>query len=184
MPAPDALGDEALMDRYARGDPEAFDRLFVRYARRAYAFFLSRVRSPDRAADLFQELFLRIHRGRDTFRADGRFEAWFFGVARRVLADDLRRRGPPLEVLPNGLAAAGPSPERELEVREALAALERELGEEERWIVVAAKGAGEDGAAIGRELGRTAAAVRQILSRATRRLRASRKSVTDEDRDA
>jgi RNA polymerase sigma-70 factor (ECF subfamily) len=181
---PDAAGDpsdEALMSRYARGDPAAFDRLFARYEPRAYAFFLARVRSPERASDLFQELFLRVHRGRATFRPDGRFAPWFFGVARRVLVDEFRRRSPVLEGLGGDLAASGPDPERAFEVRESLAALEAELSAEEQTILVAAKGAGADLATIARRLGRTTAAVRQIVSRATRRLRANRGSVTEDD---
>jgi RNA polymerase sigma-70 factor (ECF subfamily) len=182
--APDAPSDEALMLGYARGDPIAFEQLFARYERRAYGFFLARVRSPERAADLFQELFLRIHRGRGTFREEGRFDAWFFRVARHVLADDLRRRGPPLEALGEDLATGERGPERELQLGEALAALGAELSEEERTILVSAKGVGEDLPTIARRLGRTSAAVRQIVSRATRRLRAKRSEVTGDDGEA
>jgi len=182
--APGAPSDEALMDGYARGDPAAFDQLFLRYERRAYAFFLARVRSPERAADLFQELFLRIHRGRQTFHSDRRFEPWFFRVARHVLVDDFRHRGPPLEILGEELAAEGSSPERQFQLGEALEALGTDLTEEERVILVAAKGAGVDLATIARALGRTTAAVRQIVSRASRRLRAKRKGVTGGDGEA
>jgi len=176
--------DEDLMVRYARGDPAAFDELFARYERRAYGFFLARVRSPERAADLFQDLFLRIHRGRETFREGGRFEAWFFRVARHALVDDLRRRGPPLEALGDDYAGSGRSPEREFQLGEELEAVGADLSEEERAILVAAKGAGVDLATIARGLGRTTAAVRQIASRASRRLRAKRKDVTGDDGEA
>lgn len=37
---PAARSDEALMAAYAQGDAAAFDHLFARYERRAYAFFL------------------------------------------------------------------------------------------------------------------------------------------------
>ena len=57
--------DENLMARDAAGDAEAFDELFRRYEPRAYVFFLKRTGSPQRAEDLYQELFLRIHRARD-----------------------------------------------------------------------------------------------------------------------
>ena len=180
---PDGPSDEALMAAYARGDGAAFDALFTRYERRAYRFLLARVRSPERAADLFQELFLRVHRGRDAFREDGRFDAWFFQIARRVLADEFRRRGPPLEPLGEGLAAGGADPERAFQIGEALDALGAELSEEERSILVSAKGAGEDLTTVARRIGRTTTAVRQIASRAIRRLRASRSDVTNGDGD-
>ena len=61
------LSDETLMDLYARGDGLAFDELFARYQQRAYAFFLRHTRSEDRAAELYQELFLRLHCAREGY---------------------------------------------------------------------------------------------------------------------
>ena len=62
--------DEILMARYAAGDLEAFDELFQRYERCVYFFFLTRTDSPQRAEDLYQELFLRIHWARDRYDPD------------------------------------------------------------------------------------------------------------------
>lgn len=181
---PAARSDEALMAAYAQGDAAAFDDLFARYERRAYAFFLQRVHSPDRASDLFQELFLRIHRSRETFRPDGRFRPWFYQVARNVLVDDFRRRGPPLEGLGEDLASGDAlSPEGAAEQAEALAAALMELTAEEQVILVAAKGAGVDLGTIARSLGRTTVAVRQIVSRARRRIRARRSDPPARDAD-
>jgi RNA polymerase sigma-70 factor (ECF subfamily) len=181
---PDRPSDEALMVAYARGDASAFDELFARYEGRAYAFLLTRLRAPDRAADLFQELFLRVHRGRETFREDGRFDSWFFRVARNVLSDDLRRSGATLAPLDERLAARGDGPERRVQIGEALDAVGAALSEEERIILAAAKGAGEDLSSIAQRMGRTPAAVRQIVSRAIRRIRAKRSDVTGEDGEA
>lgn len=182
---PAARSDEALMAAYAQGDGAAFDDLFARYERRAYAFFLQRIHSPDRASDLFQELFLRIHRSRETFRAEGRFAPWFYRVARHVLVDDFRRRGPPLEGLGEDLASGEAlSPEGAAEQAEALAALLTELTDEEQAILIAAKGAGVDLSTIARSLGRTTVAVRQIVSRARRRIRARHPDSSPRDGDA
>jgi RNA polymerase sigma-70 factor (ECF subfamily) len=177
-----AASDEALMATYALGDLDAFDVLFGRYEGRAYAFFLSRVRSHAHALDLFQELFLRVHRGRGTFRPGARFEPWFFQIARRVLIDDVRRRGPPLEALHEGLAGgASGDAERALQASEAVAEVLAELTEEERVILLAAKGDDLDYSTIARALGRTTAAVKQIASRATRRLRSRREQTRRSD---
>ena len=59
--------DETLMRRYADGDGAAFEALFRRYEPRAYAYFLRRTGSAERARDLFQELFLHVHRARDRY---------------------------------------------------------------------------------------------------------------------
>lgn len=88
----DEITDSELMGRYARGNADAFDQLFGRYDRRVFAFFLARARCPDRAADLHQELFLRLHRFRDHFDPARPFNPWIFALARNVWYDDLRRR--------------------------------------------------------------------------------------------
>ena len=59
--------DSELMDRYARGSADAFDQLFDRYDHRIFGFFIARARCPERAADLHQEVFLKLHRFRDRF---------------------------------------------------------------------------------------------------------------------
>src|SRR5215470_14100314 len=97
--------DEVLMRRYARGDEAAFQLLFRRYRRPVFEFFRRRTQSDERAADLSQELFLRLHSARATFRPDGAFQPWFFRIARHLCIDDLRRGnhshrgGPPAEEL-------------------------------------------------------------------------------------
>jgi len=47
---------------------------------------------PDAAADVVQEVWLRVVRGLTTLRDAARFRAWLFGIARRVLMDRLRAR--------------------------------------------------------------------------------------------
>jgi DNA-directed RNA polymerase specialized sigma24 family protein len=83
--------DSQLMERYALGDGNAFDELFRRYERRAYAYFLRRTRSPDASRDLYQDLFLRIHRFRSQFDPSQGFTSWFFTIASHVYIDHLRR---------------------------------------------------------------------------------------------
>ena len=43
------IPDSKLMEQYVEGCSSAFDELFGRYERRAYAYFLKRSRSPERA---------------------------------------------------------------------------------------------------------------------------------------
>lgn len=165
--------DEALMDAYARGDPDAFDELFRRYGSRAHGFFLRRTRCPERAADLLQELFLKLHRARRSFLPERRFEPWFFQIARNLLVDERRRRGPVLELLVEELhaSASARDPEHEAASREALGQALAVLSPDDRFLVSAAKGTGVGSREIARVLGRTPDAVRQSTSRALRRLR-------------
>lgn len=60
---------------------------------RVYNFFRYRLGDDQTAEDLTATTFERAWRSRERYRRDlGAFEAWLFGIARRVAADHLRRR--------------------------------------------------------------------------------------------
>lgn len=166
--------DAALMHRYARGDSNAFDALFARYDGAAYAFFLRRSRCPDRAADLHQELFLRIHRFRDRFDSAQRFSPWFFEVARNVWHDDLRRRHRlPLAASEESFQQlqGGEDPERRTSQRELASLLLADLDPFQREVVWASAVEGETYPDLAARLGKSVSAIKQIGSRSLRRLR-------------
>jgi RNA polymerase sigma-70 factor (ECF subfamily) len=167
--------DEVLMARYADGDAAAFEGLFRRYEPRAYAFFVRRTGSRERAQDLYQELFLRIHRARDRYDAGRPFAPWLFQIARRLLVDDVRRAHRAHEV---ALGAHEPRDERPgcedgLGDREAVGQALAALSGEERRILVASKLDGVGYPELAAQLGKSAEAVRQVASRALRRVRAA-----------
>ena len=165
--------DGRLMERYADGDADAFAELFARYERRAYRFFVARTRSEERAWDLYQDLFLRLHRFRETYRAGGPFAPWFFQIARRVLLDDLRRDRSSREV-PLGSEIARSSENdaerRVADVEQAEQLLSR-LSPEQGLVLLAGKVDGLGCAEIAQRLGKSVAAVKQVASRALRKLR-------------
>jgi RNA polymerase sigma-70 factor, ECF subfamily len=169
--------DETLMARYAQGDARAFGEIFDRYEGRAYRFFLTRARSQTRASDLYQELFLRLHRSRDQYDPARAFAPWFFQIARRLWIDELRRRSVRKAEVPliAEVAATGTLVRTEQrlaadqDVRSALG----QLSEVERYVLLSVKVDGRSYLDLAAELGRSAAAVRKLASRAMQRLRAS-----------
>lgn len=169
----EALPDEVLMARYAEGDAESFEILFQRYEARAYAYFLRRTGLPDRAQDLYQLLFLRIHRARDRYDPTRPFASWFFEIARRLLLDDSRRAFRAREVPFDGWepVVEAPSSEDRLWQREALGSLMAPLSEVERYVLIGAKVEGRAYAELAADLERSVPAVRKIASRALQRLR-------------
>jgi RNA polymerase sigma-70 factor, ECF subfamily len=167
--------DESLMARYAAGDAEAFDELFRRYEPRSYTFFLKRTGSPERAQDLYQELFLRIHRARDRYDAGRPFAPWLFQIARRLLVDDGRRAHRSQEV---PLEEREPRAEQSgsevwLADCEVLGQALATLSGEERHILVSSKLGGVSYPELATQLGKSAEAVRKIASRTLQRLRAA-----------
>jgi len=166
--------DSQLMERYALGDGRAFDELFRRYEGRVYAYFLRRTRSPDSARDLYQDLFVRIHRFRARFDPSQAFESWFFTIARHVYIDHLRRSRGFENLAGDSLMDRARDCDAE---RQAIARAEAHrilagLSPEQGAVLVAAKVGGFDYAEIAEDLGKTVAAVKQAASRTIRRIRA------------
>ena len=169
-------GDAELMALYAGGSRAAFEELFRRYEGRAFGFFRRRIGSEERARDLYQELFLRLHRFRDRYDPERPFAPWFFQMARHVLVDELRRglrsAAIPLEEAPT------PATDSDAEQRaDSRRELERTLGilpEDVSHILVHAKLLGREYGELALEMGRSADALKQTASRAMRRLRLAR----------
>ena len=165
--------DETLMGRYADGDTGAFEALFERYEPRAYAYFLSRTGSVDRAQDLYQDLFLRIHRARHDYDRQRPFAPWLFQIAHRLLVDDVRRayrhREVSLEPRDRHIRTSGG--DNALVERDELRRVLAGLTAEERYVLVSAKVYGLGYRELAVQLGKSADAVKKLASRAMQRLR-------------
>ncbi len=174
------LSDEQLMGRYAKGDGQAFEALFARYQGRAYRFFACRTRSEQQARDLYQELFLRIHRARASYDPSRAFAPWFFQIARRLWIDEMRRaslRSAEMPLIEEVVAADAVAPaERAVLAEEATRRALEQLSEVERYVLICAKVEGRSYLDLAGDLGRSVVAVKKLASRAMQRLRTSASS--------
>lgn len=163
------------MAHYIDGDAAAFDELFRRYEPRAYAYFIKRTRSPDRAQDLYQELFLRIHRARASYDPARAFAPWFFQIAHRLWIDDQRRayRAHEVPIGEQEPAADRAGCDDRVADREDVARFLSALSPEERYVLVAAKVEGIAYPELAAQLGKSLDAVKQMASRAMRRIRSA-----------
>jgi RNA polymerase sigma-70 factor (ECF subfamily) len=80
------------MQRYAKGDLQAFKRLYERHRGGLYRYFL-RQTSPAIAEELFQDVWARVIRGRRRYRASAAFSTWLYTLAHNRLVDHWRREG-------------------------------------------------------------------------------------------
>jgi RNA polymerase sigma-70 factor (ECF subfamily) len=168
----DARSDEILMAHYTAGDAGAFDALFARYESRAYAYFRKRAGSRERAQDLYQELFLRVHRSRDSYDPERPFTPWFFQIAHRIWIDDIRRAHRAHEVALDEHELHGAIGVAEcVSDREDLARALDALSSEERFVLISAKLEGRPYGELAKALGKSADAVKKLASRALQRLR-------------
>lgn len=87
----DALEDELLAVRCQLGDAAALDSLIERWHQPLWRY-LHRMRGDEEdAAELLQDVWLRVLRSLPRLRDPARLRPWLFGIARRALMDRLRR---------------------------------------------------------------------------------------------
>ncbi|MDE0960097.1 MAG: sigma-70 family RNA polymerase sigma factor [Planctomycetota bacterium] len=84
--------DRRLVHRHLSGDPSGFEQLYRRHRERIFAVLVRMLRNRDDALEATQEVFIRIHRGLDSFDASGRFLTWAFRIATNHAIDRIRRR--------------------------------------------------------------------------------------------
>lgn len=169
--------DSELMAMYARGNAEAFEALFARWEDPILGFFVKRARPHDRALDLFQEVFLRLHRFRENFDPCQPFGPWLWQIARRVWIDDLRRSQamPLVELDPATMISPRDELEESALMRDQVRRLLDLLTPEQRMVAVAAQVHETGYEEIAHGLGKSVAAAKQIGSRTMRRLRRAAK---------
>lgn len=133
------LSDEELVEK-ARTEParsaECLGVLYWRYHSKVAYWCLRVCGSREEAADLAQEVFLRVHTRLGSFRGESRFSTWLYQVTRSVAinrGESARRHSAPLTDLDTAPETADPLPDAEEvlsraqaagELRSALAELE------------------------------------------------------------
>lgn len=83
--------DEELMNLYIQGDIRAFDELYLRHKAKMYGYLLKRLPSKSIADEVFQTVFMKLHQSRDQYLNNEPFLPWLFTVARNSLFDHLRK---------------------------------------------------------------------------------------------
>ncbi len=87
-----------------RGDGRAFHTLFEGHRNPVFRLAYRFVRNEDEAADLTQEVFLRVFERIGTFRCECAFSTWLYRLATNVCLNHLRGRDAPTTA--DGLAAS------------------------------------------------------------------------------
>jgi RNA polymerase sigma-70 factor (ECF subfamily) len=92
--APVARGhaSEHLMALYQQADASAAAALVDLLSPQLYRFFASQMGSTKEAEDMLQEVWLRIHRVRHTYRPGEPLLPWVYAIAHRVRIDNYRKR--------------------------------------------------------------------------------------------
>jgi RNA polymerase sigma-70 factor (ECF subfamily) len=106
--------DEQLMKSYASGDMAAFEQLYQRYRAPLYRYVVRQVRDDATANDLYQGIWEKVIRARDSFRPSSPFRAWVFRIAHNHIMDYFRRLRPQSELPVESLESEASGPEQRL----------------------------------------------------------------------
>ena len=174
----------AVVERVLGGDTDAFEALVTAYQKQIYNLTLRYVSSPEDAADLTQEAFLRAFRSLSSFRGDSRFSVWMYRLTTNICIDFLRSRGrgsassltvenEDEEIEELDVPDERFEPQKELERRELRRAVReglQTLSEDAQEIVILRELEGLSYAEIGERLGLEAGTVKSRLFRARKAL--------------
>ncbi|HEU5351757.1 MAG TPA: sigma-70 family RNA polymerase sigma factor [Terracidiphilus sp.] len=88
--AADETSDAAIMLRVAAGDEAGFNFLVEKYHRGMIRFLFRMVHSQAVAEELAQEVFLRVYRSRESYRAEAKFSTWLYRIATNLAVNHAR----------------------------------------------------------------------------------------------
>lgn len=78
------------MEAYVDGSTPAFDELYRRIAPNLFAYLLRLTRNRERAEDLLQVTFGKVHRARESYLRGAPLLPWMLAIARRSFLDERR----------------------------------------------------------------------------------------------
>ena len=165
---------EQLMERYVDGEGEAFQFLYRRVSPNLMGYLLRLTRNRERAEDLLQITFSKIHRARSSYLRGAPVLPWILAIARRSFLDERRSAQVRTEDLsPDGSLPEQQNEERPLpvELSDALEVALDRLPETYREAIVLTKITGLSVAEAATVLGATETAVKLRVHRGYNQLR-------------
>lgn len=181
------LDDAVIMLELKAGNMAAFDFLLQKYRKPIISFMYRMTRNQAVAEELAQEVFLRVYRSRQTYRAEARFSTWLYRIATNLGVNQARdtrhERSASTVYLDETDAETGTTPDvadstPDTEVRmlrdERLSAIREHvmaLPERQRMAVLMHKYEGMDYHQIGEVLKLSESATKSLLFRAYQTLR-------------
>jgi RNA polymerase sigma-70 factor (ECF subfamily) len=181
------MEDSEIMLALRAGDMAGFDYLIAKYRKPIIHFMYRMVHNQAVAEELAQEVFLRVYRSRETYRAEARFSTWLYRIATNLgvnhARDTRHERSASTIYLDEPDSETGSTPdvadstpgaEAEILRRERLNAIRQHviaLPERQRMAVLMHKYDGMDYHQIGDVLKLSESATKSLLFRAYQTLR-------------
>ncbi|MGI4854324.1 MAG: RNA polymerase sigma factor [Janthinobacterium lividum] len=187
MQKPAETGDAEVMLRLKAGELQCFDYLMNKYRGPIVHFMFRMVHNQGVAEEMAQEVFLRVYRSRETYRAEAKFSTWLYRIATNLAVNHARdtkneRLAPKVQLDEpdpetgslHDVADLTPTVESNLLRQERMSAIKQHvlaLPERQRMAVLMHKYQDMDYKAIGGVLNLSESATKSLLFRAYQTLR-------------
>jgi RNA polymerase sigma-70 factor (ECF subfamily) len=190
------MSDAEIMLRVREGDDAGFDLLIEKYRKPIIHFMFRMVHNQAVAEELAQEVFLRVYRSRQSYRAEAKFTTWLYRIATNLGVNHARdtkheraaqnvyldQPDPETGTTPD-VADSRPTIEFEIVRDERMRAIRQHvlaLPERQRTAVLMHKYQGMDYKQIGEVLKLSESATKSLLFRAYQTLREKLKDFVQE----
>jgi len=191
------MTDAEIMLRVREGDDTGFNFLIEKYRKAIVNFMYRMVHNQAVAEELAQEVFLRVYRSRQTYRAEAKFTTWLYRIATNLGVNHARdtkheraaqtiyldQPDPETGTTPD-VADMHPGAEEEMVKDERMKAIRKHvmaLPERQRTAVLMHKYQGLDYKEIGAVLRLSESATKSLLFRAYQTLRERLKEFVEQD---
>lgn len=175
------IPDSVLLERYAQGDPEAFEIFFIRHRGRVYQYVLRKMEQPETALELTQDVFVKLHAKVHLYQSGSPALNWFFTLVHNTCVDALRKSSRERSVVLNSefdsngrtdesisLESSNASPDTHTD---RVIGLLGSLPSEQRRIVESRVFEERSFASLSQETGKSELALRKIYSRAVQKIK-------------
>ena len=165
--------DLELMTNLAHGDMSSFGKLITRHQEVVLSLATRILGSHDRASDITQETFLRVHRARGSYSPTARFTTWLYRIVVNLCMDELKRNKKTVPLLKE---MARNDQTSRLEKQELAQEVQKAIGQlPPRWqiVLILSRYHGLSHQQISDSTGWSVSAVESLLVRSYRTLRKS-----------
>lgn len=173
----DVPGSDAQIAEAAKSDPQAFGELYERYYARVYRYTYHRLGNVAEAEDVTGAVFIKALEALPSYQTRrGSFAPWLFRITRNAVIDQYRRRRRQVTLQDVDHEPGEDDPMRDVlgkERREELHALVASLTAEQRDVVLMRYAADLTIAEIAEVVEKNEAAVRMLLHRGLRKMKAA-----------
>ena len=84
------MEDNALIDRFLKGDKTCFDELVVRYKGMVFNVCLRMLRDYNEALDVSQDIFLKVYDSLKNFRGESKFSTYLYRITMNFCKNKLK----------------------------------------------------------------------------------------------